>query len=82
MAKTSSTSATALPAASYEDALDELDRLVSAMEAGQLPLDRLLESYKRGAELLTFCRARLEAVEQQVKVLEDGQLKTLNPGAA
>ena len=81
MAKTSPTSATVAPA-SYEDALGELDRLVSAMEAGQLPLDRLLESYKRGAELLTFCRARLEAVEQQVKILEDGQLKPLNVGAA
>ena len=59
----------------YEAALAELDRLVSAMESGQLPLDRLLDSYRRGAELLAFCRARLEAVEQQVKVLEDGQLK-------
>ena len=77
MAKTSPTSATAAAPASYEDALGELDRLVSTMEAGQLPLDRLLESYRRGAELLTFCRARLEAVEQQVKVLEDGQLKPL-----
>ncbi|MEP7101430.1 MAG: exodeoxyribonuclease VII small subunit [Burkholderiales bacterium] len=82
MAKTSSLSATAVAAASYEDALGELDRLVGAMEAGQLPLDRLLESYKRGAELLSFCRGRLEAVEQQVKVLEDGQLKVLKPGAA
>ena len=77
MAKTSpSTSAAAAPA-SYEDALNELDRLVGAMEAGQLPLDRLLESYKRGAELLAFCRGRLEAVEQQVQLLEDGQLKPL-----
>lgn len=75
MAKTHPTApATAAPA-SYEDALSELDRLVVAMEGGQLPLDRLLESYKRGADLLSFCRARLEAVEQQVKVLEDGQLK-------
>ena len=82
MAKTSPTSATAAAPASYEVALGELDRLVTTMEAGQLPLDRLLESYKRGAELLTFCRARLEAVEQQVKVLEDGQLKALKPGAA
>ena len=82
MAKTSPTSATAAAPASYEAALGELDRLVSTMEAGQLPLDRLLESYKRGAELLTLCRARLEAVEQQVKVLEDGQLQALNPGAA
>ncbi len=67
--------APAEPPVSYEAALGELERLVAAMEAGQLPLDRLLESYRRGAELLTLCRSRLEAVEQQVKVLEDGQLK-------
>jgi len=82
MAKTSPNSATAGTPASYEDALGELDRLVGAMEAGQLPLDRLLESYKRGTELLSFCRTRLEAVEQQVRVLEDGQLKPLTPGNA
>ena len=75
MAKTIPTASTAATAPSYEDALGELDRLVTAMEAGQLPLDRLLESYKRGAELLAFCRTKLDAVEQQVKVLEDGQLK-------
>ena len=82
MAKTSSSPASAPPPASYEDALAELDRLVGAMETGQLPLDRLLESYKRGAELLAFCRGRLEAVEQQVKVLEDGQLRPLVAGEA
>ncbi len=59
----------------YEDALSELERLVAAMEAGQMPLDGLLDSYRRGAQLLDSCRARLQAVEQQVKVLEDGQLK-------
>ncbi len=66
---------------SYEDALAELERLVVAMESGQLPLDRLLDSYRRGAELLGLCRARLEAVEQQVQVLEDGQLKPWSEGA-
>jgi exodeoxyribonuclease VII small subunit len=67
--------------ASYEDALAELERLVQAMEGGQLPLDRLLESYKRGAQLLAFCRTRLQAVEQQVGVIENGQLKSWNPAA-
>ena len=81
MAKTSPSPAAAATPASYEDALNELDRLVGAMEAGQLPLDRLLEGYKRGAELLAFCRGRLEAVEQQVQLLEDGQLKPLLPSA-
>ena len=61
--------------ASYEQALAELDRLVVQMEGGQLPLDELLDGYRRGAELLNFCRGRLQAVEEQVKVLEDGQLK-------
>ncbi|PPE71638.1 exodeoxyribonuclease VII small subunit [Caldimonas thermodepolymerans] len=74
MPKTTSPAAPPEPA-SYEEALAELERLVSELESGQLPLDRLLQSYQRGAQLLSYCRARLEAVEQQVKVLEDGQLK-------
>ena len=61
--------------ASYEAALSELDALVAAMESGQMPLDQLLEGYRRGARLLEFCRGRLAAVEEQVKVLEEGQLK-------
>ena len=40
---------------------------------------QLLDGYRRGAELLQFCRGRLEAVEQQVQVLEDGQLKPWAP---
>ncbi|WP_294638386.1 exodeoxyribonuclease VII small subunit [uncultured Aquabacterium sp.] len=64
----------ALPA-TYEAALAELEQLVSQMESGALPLEQLLGSYQRGAQLLQFCRTRLEAVEAQVKLLEDGQLK-------
>jgi exodeoxyribonuclease VII small subunit len=74
-AKAASEDASQSPA-TYEQALEELERLVSAMEGQQLPLDQLLQSYKRGAELLGFCRARLEAVEQQVKVLEGEGLKS------
>jgi exodeoxyribonuclease VII small subunit len=65
--------------ASYEQALAELDRLVSQMEGGQLPLDQLLDGYRRGAELLAYCRARLQAVEQQVQLLDEGQLKAWSP---
>lgn len=56
--------------ASYEAALQELEALVGQMESGQMPLDGLLAGYRRGAELLQFCRARLEAVEEQVRVLD------------
>lgn len=63
------------PPPTYEQALSELERLVQAMEGGQLPLDQLLASYKRGAELLQLCRSRLQAVEDQVKLLDEGRLE-------
>jgi exodeoxyribonuclease VII small subunit len=75
MAKTPSASPVSPAPANYEQALAELEALVAAMEGGQLPLESLLQSYRRGADLLNYCRERLEAVEQQVKVLEEGQLK-------
>jgi len=63
------------PPASYEAALAELDQLVGQIESGQLPLEQLLAGYQRGAELLQFCRDKLQAVEAQVKVLDAGVLK-------
>lgn len=70
-------SATPVPAlpASYEAALQELEGLTSRLESGQLPLDQLLAGYQRGAQLLKFCRDKLEAVETQIKVLEGAELK-------
>lgn len=61
--------------ASYEAALEELEQLLARLESGEMPLDQLLGGYQRGAELLKFCRDKLEAVENQIKVLDDGVLK-------
>lgn len=60
----------------YEAALQELEGLASRLGSGQLPLDQLLSGYQRGAQLLAFCRARLQAVENQIKVLEGTELKS------
>ena len=67
------------PPASYEAALEELERLVQVIESGQLPLEQLLTGYQRGAQLLAFCKSRLEAVEQQIQVLDEGTLKPWTP---
>jgi exodeoxyribonuclease VII small subunit len=64
----------ATPPKDYESALTELDIIVSEMEAGQLPLEASLSAYKRGAELLQYCRQQLVEAEQQVKILENGAL--------
>ena len=62
--------------ATYEAALQELEKLVGQLESGDMPLEQLLSGYQRGAELLQFCRDKLEAVENQIKVLDEGALKT------
>ena len=59
----------------FESALAELEAIVSDMETGQLPLEKSLAAYKRGAELLKFCQSALQDAQQQVKILEDGVLK-------
>jgi exodeoxyribonuclease VII small subunit len=74
----SSAPATPLPA-SYEAAMGELEQLVGRLESGELPLEQMLSGYQRGAELLQFCRDKLQAVEDQIKVLDEGTLKIWKP---
>ncbi|HEY0665385.1 MAG TPA: exodeoxyribonuclease VII small subunit [Gallionella sp.] len=59
----------------FESAMAELEQIVADMEAGKLSLEDSLAAYKRGAELLGFCRSRLEDAQQQVSVLDGGVLK-------
>ena len=66
--------------ASYEAALRELESLVSGLDSGQLPLEQLLGAYQRGAQLLAYCKSKLESVEEQIKVLEGNGLKPWSAG--
>jgi len=62
-------------AAGFESAMSELEQIVADMEAGKLSLEDSLAAYKRGAELLSYCRSKLEDAQQQVRILEEGVLK-------
>jgi exodeoxyribonuclease VII small subunit len=61
--------------ASFEAGMQELDALVAGLESGEMPLEQLLSGYRRGSALLEFCRSKLQAVEDQIKVLDDGVQK-------
>ena len=69
-------------AQTYESALSELEGIVSRMEDGQLTLEQSLTAYKRGAELVKYCAAQLERVEQQVKLLEGEMLTPFESDAS
>jgi exodeoxyribonuclease VII small subunit len=54
----------------YEQAVKELEKLISDMESGKFSLEETLLAYQRGAALLKHCQGMLAQVEQQVRVFE------------
>lgn len=65
----------ALASLSFEDAVARLEEIVGAMEAGSLPLDECLRRFEQAVGLSRFCAAKLEAAEQQIRVLTaDGEI--------
>ena len=64
------------PVASFETCLDELEKVVKELEAGDLSLDRSLQLFERGMGLSDLCRKQLEEAETRVEMLirRDGKI--------
>ena len=66
----------AKPVESFETCLDELEKVVNELEAGDLTLERSLELFERGMGLSESCRKQLEEAETRVELLirKEGKL--------
>lgn len=63
---------------SFEQAMTELEKIVRAIESGQVPLAEALAQYEKGIELISYCQKVLNEAEQKIAKLSkglDGQLK-------
>ncbi|MFO3798068.1 MAG: exodeoxyribonuclease VII small subunit [Anaerolineales bacterium] len=60
---------------SYEEALDELERIVQSLEEEPHSLDESLRLYERGQALVARCRRLLEEAELKVQQLSEGELR-------
>ena len=60
---------------SFEDAMKELEGVVSRLESGNASLEDSIKLYERGAGLRAHCEARLRAAEERVEkiTLAQGQ---------
>ena len=54
--------------------MQQIEALLVRLEAGQLPLEELLAEYQKGAVLLKYCQECLNAVQQQVKLVDGGSV--------
>ena len=53
----------------FEASLEELEKIVQQMEAGELPLEKSLELFERGVGLSETCRKQLDAAETRIEIL-------------
>ncbi len=58
----------------FEEALEELEKLLAAMESGKKPLEQLIADFERGMALAKYCRAKLASLEKRIEILtgDDG----------
>jgi exodeoxyribonuclease VII small subunit len=66
---------------SFEEAMAELEKVVSRLESGAVPLDESIRLYERGTALKAQCDARLKAAEDRISTIipgPDGQAKALS----
>ena len=53
----------------FEQALQDLEELVTAMEEGELTLEESLKAFEKGVKLTRECQSALKNAEQKVQVL-------------
>jgi exodeoxyribonuclease VII small subunit len=75
------------PPKNFEEAVDELERILSEIEGGELGLEETLVKYERGNFLIQHCREVLNSAEKQIELISKGadgslQSQPLDPPAA
>ena len=69
----------AMPKERFEDALNKLEKIVSKLEEGDIPLEESLKLFEEGIRLSRFCNQKLDEAEKKVEILlkdKDGLLKS------
>jgi exodeoxyribonuclease VII small subunit len=67
-----------MPKEKFEDALSKLEKIVSKLEGGDIPLEESLKLFEEGIRLSRFCNQKLDEAEKRVEILlkdKEGNLK-------
>ena len=62
-----------IAAMSFEQALDQLEKIVDDLERGDVPLEQSIRIYERGEALKTHCDALLRRAEARVEKISLNQ---------
>ena len=62
-----------MPKQKFEDALNKLEKIVSKLEEGDIPLEESLKLFEEGVQLSRFCNQKLDEAEKKVEILLKGK---------
>lgn len=65
-----------------EKSLTELEKIVAELEEGDIPLEQALKQFEKGVKLSRDCQSALQAAEQRVKILTNGNLENFDAGTS
>jgi exodeoxyribonuclease VII small subunit len=54
---------------SFEQAMSQLEQIISALENGDVPLEKAIELFQQGTELSKICATKLAQIESKMEVL-------------
>jgi exodeoxyribonuclease VII small subunit len=63
----------------FEDALNKLEKIVSKLEDGEIPLEESLKLFEEGIRLSRLCNQKLEEAEKRVEILMKGKNGVIKP---
>ena len=70
--------ATAVTELSFEQALEELEGIVAALEGGEASLEESVDLYDRGAELRTHCEKKLAVAREKVEIVVGEEVRAFD----
>jgi exodeoxyribonuclease VII small subunit len=53
----------------FEKAITDLEKIVKALESGDLPLEKAMEKFEAGIKLSRYCSQMLDEAEKRVTLL-------------
>ncbi len=63
----------------FEDGLNKLEKIVSKLEDGDIPLEESLRLFEEGIRLSRLCNQKLEEAEKKVEILMKGKNVVIKP---
>ena len=65
----------------FEKAIEELEKIVSQLESGEVSLDESIKLFERGMELTGICRKTLDTARQKIVTLTEAEEEAEDGGS-